>query len=204
MEGFALDHDVVLVAEFFLDLVDFLAGEAGDDAVNECGAYVAVVFEPCAECLVVRAEIFFPEVDVFEDDFFQMVAVFEDKLAGHDDEAFVSCSVEGFESAVEELCELAGIRCGGAVVELAFGIEGDAGFGGVGDDEAHFGLVGQREEGVELGEGAETAADHVDTGEGVDHFAVETALEVYMVEVVLTLEKLHHECVGGTLYDYNR
>ncbi len=80
------------------------------------------------------------------------MAVFEDKLAGHNDEALVGSTVESLESTVEELCELAGIRSCGAVRQLAFGVECDACFSGVRDNEAHFGLIGEREEGIELSE----------------------------------------------------
>jgi hypothetical protein len=134
-----------------------------------------------------------------------MVTVLEDKLAGHDDEALVGSAVECLVTTIQELGELAGIRSGRTVRELAGVIVGDTGLGGVGDHETHLGLVGQCEECVGLGEGAETAADYVNAGERIDHFAIETALEVHVVEAVLTLEKLHHECVGGTLHnDYRR
>ena len=87
VECLALNNDVVLVAEFLLDLGNLLAGESGNDAVNEGSAYVVVGVEPVLEALVIRSEILFPELDVLVDDLLEMVTVLEDKLAGHDDEA---------------------------------------------------------------------------------------------------------------------
>ena len=203
MEGFALNHDVVLITEFLLDFIDFLAGEAGDDAVNERRADIAVGVEPCLECLIVSAEIFFPKFDIFVDDIFQVVSVFEDKFAGHDDKALVGSSVECLEATIEKLGQLAGIGSGGTVRKLALGVESDAGLGSVGNHEAHFGLVGQCEECVKLSEGAEAAADYIDAGKGIDDLTVETALKIDMVEAVLALKELHYKCIGSALHDYN-
>ena len=80
--------------------------------------------------------------------------------------------------------------------------EGDARLGGVGDDEADFGLVGQCHEGSVLRVGVEGAADAVDACQRVDGLAVQTALQVDVVEAVLSVEPLGHAVLDG-LYDYD-
>ena len=60
VEDFGLNHQVVLVADFLLDVGNLLAGEAGNDAVNKRGAYVAIFCKPLFEALVVGTKVIFP------------------------------------------------------------------------------------------------------------------------------------------------
>ena len=60
VENLGLHDQVVLVADFLLYFGDFLAGEAGDDAVDEGGADIAVLGEPLLETFIVGSEVVFP------------------------------------------------------------------------------------------------------------------------------------------------
>ena len=64
VEDLGLDHQVVGIAGTLLQLGDVLAWEAGNDAVNEGSANVAVLVEPLLESCIVLAEVILPELDV--------------------------------------------------------------------------------------------------------------------------------------------
>ena len=145
VEVLGLDDEIVTVANFLLYLCNLLAGEARNDAVDEGSVNTAAVLKPLAEAFGQ-----FSEVDVLADAVLQHVTVEEDKLAGEDDEALGGVAIEGLIAAVEQLYELAGIGAGGLVVELAGGVEGDAGLGSVRDDETHLRLVGQSHVSIKL------------------------------------------------------
>lgn len=113
MESFALNHYVVLIAELLLYRTDFFSREPGHDAVYECCAYIVVCVEPCLESFIVGSEILFPEVDIVVDEFLEVMAVLEDQLARHDDEAFLRITVECLVSCIEYLCEFCRIRSRG-------------------------------------------------------------------------------------------
>jgi len=198
VEVLGLYDEVVAIRDLLLNLGNLLAGEAGDNAVDECGIDAAGLLEPLLEAF---AEL--PELNVLIDAVLQHVAVQEDELAGEDDEALRGVAVKGLIAAIEQLHELAGIGTGGSVLQLAGRIEGDAGLGGVGDDEADLGLVGQRQEGSILRVGVQRAADDVDTLEGVDGLAVLATLQVNVVETVLGVEPVDHTVLDG-LYDDDR
>ncbi len=125
------------------------------------------------------------------------MAVEEDQFAGEDDQALGGVAVEGLIAAVEQLHQFAGVRRGGFVVQLTGGIEGDAGLGGVGDDETDFGLFGQCQEGIVLRVGIQAAANDVDTLEGVHRLAVLAALQVDVVQAVLAVEPVDHTAIEG-------
>ena len=93
VEDFGLHHQVVLVANLLLDVGNLLAGEAGNDAVNKRGAYVAIFCKPLLEALVVGTEVVFPQLDIFVNALLQMVSIKEDQLARHDDETLGGVAV---------------------------------------------------------------------------------------------------------------
>ena len=196
MEDFGLVKEVVVVTGALAELCGVVTGITGNDAVYEGAVHAAGLFEPCAE---IGTEV--PKVDVLTDALLEVLAVFEDELAGEDDEALVLCAVEVLETVVQELGELSGIGAGGLVVKLACGVEGDAGLGGVGNHEADFGLLGEFEVGLEIGIGVDTAGDDVDEVDAVYGLSVLEALEVQMVEAVLLVEPLDHTLLDGL--DYN-
>ena len=109
VEDLGLDHQVVGIAGTLLQLGDVLAWEAGNDAVNEGSANVAVLVEPLLESCIVLAEVILPEFDVLLDAILEVMSVEEDQLARHDDEALLWVALEGLEATEEELCEFAWI-----------------------------------------------------------------------------------------------
>ena len=82
--------------------------------------------------------------------FFSSLPLRKMSSQGKNDEAFVGGTVEILETVVEQLGELAGVGFGWSVVQFAVGVEGDTGFGGVGNDEAHVRVFGQLQVFVEL------------------------------------------------------
>ena len=203
VEDLGLDHQVVGIAGTLLQLGDVLAWEAGNDAVNEGSANVAVLVEPLLECCIVLAEVILPELDVLLDAILEVMSVEEDQLARHDDEALLGVAIEGLEATEEELCELAGIRRSWSIGELAVGIKSDTSLGGVGDDETDVRLIGQSHECSILAVWIEGAADDIHTVEGINGLAVLTALQVDVIEAVLAIEPLHHTTFDW-LNDNNR
>ena len=133
----------------------------------------------------------------------QHVAVQENQLAGEDNQALRGVAVEGLPAAVEQLHQLAGIAAGGSVVQFAGGVEGDAGLGGVRDDEANLGLVGQSHEGGILAVWVQGAANHVDALQRIHGLAVLAALQVDVVQAVLAVEPFCHTALDR-LYDNDR
>ena len=110
VENFSLNNEVVLISNLLLYVGNFLAWESRNDTVYQCSAYIAVVCEPIFESLIVAAEVFLPQFDVFVDALFQMMTVEEYQFARHDDETLCRIAVECLETVVEKLYELARIR----------------------------------------------------------------------------------------------
>ena len=92
-------------------------------------------------------------------------------------------------------------RCG-SVAELAIRVEGDAGFRCIGYYETYFGLVGKRHEGCILRVWIQCAADAVDTRQTIDSFTVQAALQIDVVETILTIQPFCHTSFYG-LNHYN-
>ena len=76
MECLALNNQVVIITEVFLDFVDGFSWESRNDTVNKCSVNAASLFEPCFELF---AEV--PEFDILIDCFLQLMSVQEYKLA---------------------------------------------------------------------------------------------------------------------------
>ena len=198
MEVLGLYDEVVAIADFLLNLGNLLAGEARNDTVYKGSVNAARLVEPLLE---VSRQL--PQFDILVDAILQHVAVEEDEFAGEDDKTLRGITVEGLPAAIQQLNQLTRIAAGGFVVQLASGVEGNTGLGGVRDDKTNLGLVGQCHEGVVLRVGVQCAADDVDTLEGVDGLAVLTTLQVDVIQTVLTVQPVDHAAVDG-LYDNNR
>ena len=87
VEDLCLYDEVVGIGNLLLDIGNLLAGESGNDAVNECGANVVVLLKPLLESFIVSTEVILPELDVLLDALLQVMAVQEDQLARHDDKS---------------------------------------------------------------------------------------------------------------------
>ena len=119
-----------------------------------------------------------------------MLSVQEDKLAGENDESLVGRTVEIFIAVIQELNELAGVARCGLVGELALGIEGESGLGGIGDDESHFGLFSEFEILFELSVRVEAAADDVNHIDAVNDVAVVKPLKIDVIQSILGIQHI--------------
>ena len=202
VEDLALHHRSVLVADTLPQLLFVVAGIAVDDAVDECGADRAAVGYPFAESLSF-VEVFVPQVDVLVDALFEVMSIAEDQLTGQDDESLLGVAVETSVAAIEQLREFGRIGGGRCVAQFARIVEGDTGLGGVGDDKAHLGLLGQSHECVVLCIGIQRAADAADTLAGVYLLVAFQSEQVDMVEAVLCAQRLDMVALAW-LYDDDR
>ena len=143
-EGLGGVQLLVFVAQFLEHGGHFLAGEAGNDAVNQRGAENVVLFQPGKELI---AQI--PLLRGLEHGVAQMIAVIVDQLAGQDDEAGLAQQ----EAFVQEAGQLAGVGGLGLIVVLVRAGIDDARFGGVADDEAQGVDLGQIQIALEIGVG---------------------------------------------------
>ena len=130
------------------------------------------------------------------------MAVEEDKLTGEDDEALGGIAVEGLIAAIEQLYQFAGIRSCRLVLQLAFGVESNAGLCCVGNHKAHLWLLGKSHVGIKLCIGVHTATDNVDALQRVHWLAVLTTLQVHVIQAVLTVQPVNHTTVQGLDNDY--
>ena len=197
MEYLGLVKHVVLIADPLAKLGGGVPGISRNNPVNEGAINAAGVLEPVGEAFPKV-----PEVDVLADALLEVLAVLEYQLAREDDESLGHVSLEILVPVVQELGELAGIREGWLVVQLAIGIKGNSGLGGVGDDEAHLGLLGELEVFLEFAVGVESPADHVDHVHAVDTLTLVKALEIKMIEAILLVKHVHHSFLDG-LYDHD-
>lgn len=124
-----------------------------------------------------------------------MMAVEEDKLTWHDDHTLCRVAAKELIAVEEQLDELAGIRCCRCVAELALRVEVDTSLSGVGDDETHLGLLSQSHKGLILSVWVQSAADDIDTSQGINRLTVLLALEIDVIEAVLTVEPVDHTAV---------
>jgi len=190
VEVFAGDEEFVVVAEFAADARGLGGGEAGDDAVNERVAEIIFVAEPRGEFI---AE--FPGVGVLEDDAAEVVAVAVNEFARQEDEA----GQAALESFVEEDGDFCGERFRRTVGRERFVEVRDAGFGGVGDDEADGGLAETGDGVVPLFVRIQPAADGGDEAARFDGLAALDAAEEDGVEAVLLVEQ--GDLAGGERLD---
>ena len=196
VEDFGLVEQVVLVAGALAELCGRVAGIARHDAVDQRAVDAAGRQEPVAETVFEA-----PVVDILENALFQVLAIFEDEFAREEDEAFGLVALEVGVAVMQQLREFARIGSGRAVREAAGGIEGDARFGGVGDDEADVGLFREGEIRVEIFVGVDAARDDVDQVDAVDRLSSLQALQVEMIQAVLLVEPFDHSLFDGLDHD---
>ena len=183
LEGLAHGQEGILVAQTLGNRSGLLgvADAAGNDGVDERGADGAVIGHPLRE-LVLPA----PVAHVLVHDAQQLLAVVVDELAGEHDDARLT----GSPAVVEHLGELGGEARGRHVVGLAGRVVGDAGLGGVGDNDLqvigdgdlHHGAV------VVLAVRVEAAAASADHAGLIDRVAVLLAAHQHGVQVVLGID----------------
>ena len=183
LEGLAHGQEGILVAQTLGNRSSLLgvADAAGNDGVDERGADGAVVGHPLRE-LVLPA----PVAHVLVHDAQQLLAVVVDELAGKHDNARLAGSPAG----VEHLGKLGREARGRHIVGLAGRIVGDAGLGGVGDDDLQ--VIGDSD----LHDGAvvvltvrvEAAAASADHAGLVNRVAVLLAAHQHGVQVILGID----------------
>ena len=106
VEDLGLYNEVVVVAYFLLNSSDILAREARNDTVHERCAHIVVFLEPLLECLIICAEVIFPQLNVLADTVLEVVSVQEDQLARHKDQTLCRIAVEGLETTEQQLNQL--------------------------------------------------------------------------------------------------
>ena len=192
MEDLSLHNEIVVISHFLLDLGDILAREARHDTVHEGSANVVVFLEPLLEALIVCSEIVFPELDILADAVFEVVSVQENQLARHEYKSLRRIAVEGLIAAEQQLNQLARIGRSRSVGELAAVVEGDTCLGGVGDDETNLRLLCESHERPVLGVRVQRTRDNINTLQTVHCLTVQTALQINVIQAVLTVEPLYH------------
>ena len=154
--------------------------------------FLTHIGEPLLELGIVLAEVVLPKFDVLIDALLEVVSIEEDELTRHDDESLRLIALESLEATIEQLNELAWIAGCRSIGEFASRVESDTCLSGVGNHETNLWLVSQSEECGVLSVRIERTADAVDAGEGVHLLAIETSLEIDMVEAVLCVEPVNH------------
>ena len=102
----------------------------------------------------------------------------------------------------EQLHQFARIGRGRSVGKLASIIKSNACLGGVGNHETNLGLLGKCHEGLILRVGVEGTADDINACECVYRLTVLPALQVDMVEAVLSVKPVYHAAFDGLHHDH--
>ena len=89
MEDFSLDHQVIVILQFFFDSCNILAGKSRNYTVYQRSIYTTGFFKPSLKFF---AQI--PQLNVLIDRFFQFVTIQENKFAREDDQAFCLVTIE--------------------------------------------------------------------------------------------------------------
>ena len=89
MEDFSLDHQVIVILQFFFDSCNILAGESRNYTVYQRSIYTTGFFKPSLKFF---AQI--PQLNVLIDRFFQFVTIQENKFAREDNQAFCLVAIE--------------------------------------------------------------------------------------------------------------
>ena len=183
LERLAHGQEGILVAQSLGNRGGLLgvADTAGNDGIDERGADGTVVGHPLRE-LVLPA----PVAHVLVHDAQQLLAVVVDELAGEHDDARLTGSPAG----VEHLGKLSREARGWHVVGLAGRVVGDAGLGGVGDDDLQVVGDGDLHDGavVVLAVRVEAAAASADHAGLINRVAVLLAAHQHGVQVVLGID----------------
>ena len=188
---------VVAVAEFFVERLGFAARITGHDAVHQRGAEDVLGLQPGLEFLGQT-----PLLGGLHAALFQIAAVVIDQLAGQKDEARALLAAKSGEALVEQAGQLAGIGSLRLVVEAVLTGVNDAGFGGVGDDDAHIRVVRQRQIALEILVRGQAALDALDDALVLAGLAVHLTAENQGIQAVLLVEHGNHAALDG-LHDHH-
>ncbi len=185
-KGLGGDQLLVFIADFFKNAGHFIAGEAGDDAVHQGGTENVFFFDPADERI--------PQVPLgrgFQNGFLQEIAVIVDQFAGKQDEALLFQQ----EALVHKPGQLAGEGSLGSIVVTVLAGVDNAGFGGVGYDEAQIVIFCQGQVLVKFLIDL-YGIDHAAHNAGLFHVAFFfTAPEHHGVQVILLPQHIHHTSV---------
>ena len=183
---------VVAVAEFFVERLGFAARITGHDAVHQRGAEDVLGLQPGLEFIGQT-----PLLGGLHAALFQIAAVVIDQLAGQKDEARALLAAKSGEALVEQAGQLAGIGSLRLVVEAVLTGVNDAGFGGVGDDDAHIRVVRQRQIALEILVRGQAALDALDDALILAGLAVHLTAENQGIQAVLLVEHGNHAALDG-------
>ena len=100
------------------------------------------------------------------------------------------------------MSQLARIRSCRCIIQFTRRIESDTGFSGIGNNKAHLRLFRQLHELCILCIGVQCTADNVNHCEAINNFAFVQSLEVYMIEIILRIQHVHHTFVDRLNNDY--
>ena len=120
VKDFGGDQALVLIAQLFCKIVQLISGITGDNAVHQGRAEVVVLLHPAQELL---AEL--PLPGVLQNDTLKVGAVVVNQLHRQEQQATVVGASKGLDRK----------GVGGTVFQLVTGVIGNAGLGGVGDND---------------------------------------------------------------------
>ena len=130
VKDFGGDQALVLIAQLFCKIVQLISGITGDNAVHQGRAEVVVLLHPAQELL---AEL--PLPGVLQNDTLKVGAVVVNQLHRQEQQATVVGASKGLEALIQESTDLGRKGVGGTVFQLVTGVIGNAGLGGVGDND---------------------------------------------------------------------
>ena len=163
---------------------------ARDDAVHQSGAEGVGVVHPVDE-----GSVEVPVLSVVVAALLQLLAVVVDQLAGQDDQTLVGSALECGVALVQHAGQLCREAVGGNLIKLAVALRiGDAGLGGVGDDDLEILRAGQSQNFVPLalGVGADAVGDAGDDALCIDLLALLAAAQVQGVQALLLVHPVRH------------
>ena len=191
-EHFAHVQHLVMVAIGLFQSGQLLciADAARNDAVHQGGAEGVGVVHPVDKALLQA-----PISSVAVAALLQLLAVVVDQLAGQDHQALVRSTVERLVALKQHAGQLCGEAVGGHLVKLAVALGvGNAGLGGVGDDDLQLGADSQSQNigPLALQVGAHAVADAGDHPLGVHFLALLAAAQVQGVQTLLRIDPVCH------------
>ena len=127
-----------MIIQFSLQCGRFIAGIACHDTVNQRRAEAVGVVEPLNKGGRQR-----PLLRIAQDEFAQCVTVVVNQLAGNDDPALVSRTVEVAKALKQQTRQLRRIAHRRGIVDAVTRVVADTRFGGVREYKPHIGIVSQ-------------------------------------------------------------
>ena len=197
MENLGLVKQIVLVADPLADTGRIVARIARHDTIHKGRIHTTGRVKPLREF---RSEL--PEIDILPDALLQMLSVFENQFARENDKALRLVTGKMPESVIKELRELAGIREGGRIIQLAVRIEFYSGLCRIRYDETYLRLLRQLEIILEIDIGIDSPAYDINHFDAVHSFPFINALKIEMVESILLVEHIHPSLVDGLDHNY--